>query len=263
MFPSFFIPSIISSVSTASVTETAVSSTGPFAWDPLEENDYLLADHHGLLSVLRLPSAADRQLSLLPLGHHSATSVVRYIDNRVLYAGSYSGPSRLLRITPSGLEVIAEYANVGPIVDMAARQGETMEATQLLGVGGYDATSALLEIRSGVECQVLSEEKEEVRDVENENENENENEDEKMKMKMKMKMSPTYLGFYPSISTQTGEDRGERNQQDSSQDNLQGVRAVGDWSAVAGELVVSYPTRTQFYEVQPTQYGLLDYVLFC
>ena len=225
-----------SSVSTASVTDTTVSFTGPFSWDHLEEDSYLLADHHGLLSVVRLPSTTDRHLTLLPLGHHEATSIVRYIDNRVLYTGSYSGPSRLLRITPSGLEVVAEYANAGPIVDIAARQGETVETTQLLGVGGYDATSALLEIRSGVECQILSEEKEDVEEKE------------------VMKMTPTYLGFYPSTATQTGED-GE--QQPQQQGISRGIQSGDDWSTLTGELVVSYPTCTQFYEVQPTRYGLL------
>ena len=129
---------------------------------------------------------------------------------------------------------------MGPIVDMAARQGETVEATQLLGVGGYDATSALLEIRSGVECQTLSEEKEEVEEKEKEKEKEG------------MKMAPTYLGFYPSTAIQAGEDEGVQQEQEGTS---QGTQSGGDWSTLAGEVVVSYPTCTQFYEVQPTQYG--------
>lgn len=219
------------SVKTGTITETRTTAMGPFAWDHIEDNKYLLADHHGLLSLLHLPSSTDRTIALQAIGRHDATSVIRYLDNRVLYAGSYSGPSSLLRITSKGLERIAQCPNPGPIIDMDVLPGDTLQATQLIGVGGYDATSALLDIRSGVECQVLSEEMMMV--VE---------EEEEKEMKEEYFQAPIYLGFAPSETTMEME-----------------MEMEGETNAnmnMNGEVVLSYPTSSQFYQLSPTTYVL-------
>ena len=128
---------------------------GPIIWDQIENDKYLLCDHHGLISLMVVESDHIRCSSL---GRVESTSVIRYLDNRVIYTGSYSGPSHLLRILSNRLESIIAYKNCGPIIDMVAVEGGTKEEMQLLGVGGYDSTSAVLQIRSGVECRVMSKE---------------------------------------------------------------------------------------------------------
>ena len=229
----------MASVKTGAITETRTTAVGPFAWDHIEANKYLLADHHGLLSLLHLPSPTDRVIALQPIGRHDATSVIRYLDNRVLYAGSYSGPSSLLRITSKGLEQIAQCPNPGPIIDMDVLPGDTLQASQLIGVGGYDATSALLDIRSGVECQVLSEEtKEEMKDEMSE------------EMKEEYLQVPIYLGFTPSETAMEMEMEmemeveGEANMNTNMNMNMN------------GQVVLSYPTCSQFYQLSPTTYVL-------
>lgn len=128
---------------------------GRIIWDQIEDDKYLLCDHRGLIALLIVES---NRIRYSTLGRVEATSVIRYIDNRVIYTGSYSGPSHLLRILSNRLETITAYSNCGPIIDMVAVEGDTKEESQLLGAGGFDSTSAILEIRSGVECRVMSEE---------------------------------------------------------------------------------------------------------
>lgn len=83
---------------------------------------------------------------------------MRYLDNRVFFAGSFAGPSHLVRIAANRLEFLLSFANSGPIIDMVPVAGETPEEIRFVGAGGYDETAAMLEIRSGVECHVISDE---------------------------------------------------------------------------------------------------------
>ena len=110
---------------------------GPVTWDEIEPNKYLLADKEGFLHLLLL--LADHQIRHSELGRVSPGAQVRYIDNRVVYAGVYAGPSSLLRITQNALEPIASFPNPGPLLDMAAVQGAVPGETHLLAAGGYEA----------------------------------------------------------------------------------------------------------------------------
>ena len=113
---------------------------GPVTWDEIEPNKYLLADKEGFLHLfLLLP---DHQIRHSELGRVSPGAQVRYIDNRVVYAGVYAGPSALLRITQNALEPIASFPNPGPLLDMAAVQGSVPGETHLLAAGGLDAVIA-------------------------------------------------------------------------------------------------------------------------
>lgn len=108
----------------------------------------------------RVAAASGRFLAALgsPLGRVDGVSVVRYLDNRVFFAGSFAGPSHLVRIAANRLEFLLSFANSGPIIDMVPVAGETPEEIRFVGAGGYDETAAMLEIRSGVECHVISDE---------------------------------------------------------------------------------------------------------
>lgn len=127
----------------------------PLAWDLIESGKYLLSDSRGTVALLLLE---DSSLRCSPLGRVDGTSVVRYLDNRVFFAGSYAGPSHLIRIDKNRLDFLFSFANSGPIIDITAVQGETPEEIRFVGAGGYDETAAVLEIRSGVECHVISDE---------------------------------------------------------------------------------------------------------
>lgn len=118
-----------------------VSFEGPLSWDEIEQGKYLIADHNGLLSLLFIKND---QLLLTSLGRLNAVTIVRYLDNRVFYAGSYLGPSYLLRITSNHLDILNTYPNTGPITDMTAVPRDNAVNTQLMGVCGYNEVSSWL-----------------------------------------------------------------------------------------------------------------------
>ena len=98
-----YIKSLNHSISGMLVNHCKVTMEGPIIWDQIEDDKYLLCDHRGLISLLVVES--DR-IRCSTLGRVESTSVIRYIDNRVIYTGSYSGPSHLLRILSNRLEPI-------------------------------------------------------------------------------------------------------------------------------------------------------------
>lgn len=118
-----------------------VSFEGPLSWDEIEQGKYLIADHNGLLSLLFIKND---QLLLTSLGRINAVTIVRYLDNRVFYAGSYLGPSYLVRITSNHLDILNTYPNTGPITDMTAVPRDNAVNTQLMGVCGYNEVSSWL-----------------------------------------------------------------------------------------------------------------------
>ena len=89
----------------------------------------LFADHSGRLWLLLLllspdgKSLLDFKLELL--GETSAAATLAYLDNNVVFIGSTSADSQLIRLCPekdpsSGdyLQLLENYTNIGPIVDM-------------------------------------------------------------------------------------------------------------------------------------------------
>ena len=64
---------------------------------------------------------------------------IHYLDNRVVFTASYSGPSRLLRIHQNHLEVVAEYPNQGPIIDVTTLPDPVNDSVALVGASGYDS----------------------------------------------------------------------------------------------------------------------------
>ena len=121
------------------MSRLSVSLEDPITWDEIEPNKLLVADQEGYLHLLLL--LPDHQIRHSELGRVSPGSIVRYIDNRVVYAGVYAGPSSLFRITQNSLEPIASFPNSGPILDMAAVPGAVPGETHLVAAGGFDAVS--------------------------------------------------------------------------------------------------------------------------
>lgn len=116
------------------LSQLKVALESPVCWDFIDGGKFLLADANGQISLLFLAA----RLSLTSLGHVDALLAVHYLDNRVCFAASYSGPSRLLRIQQNCLDVIAEYPNPGPIIDIVPVPNETGAEIQIVGASGYD-----------------------------------------------------------------------------------------------------------------------------
>lgn len=128
-------PSLTPSMTGTLLSETKVSVTAPVVWDLIEDGKYLIADARGQIFLLVLA----KRLSLTPLGHVDALMAIHYLDNRVVFTASYSGPSRLLRIHQNHLEVVAEYPNQGPIIDVTTLPDPVNDSVALVGASGYDS----------------------------------------------------------------------------------------------------------------------------
>ena len=100
---------------------------------------YLLGDIAGNLYLLVLTHDGHRVLGLKlqTLGRTSAASTIAYLDNAVVYVGSATGDSQLVRLHPEAVvaeqpgnfvEVLDTFTNLGPIIDMCVvdldRQGQ-------------------------------------------------------------------------------------------------------------------------------------------
>ena len=117
------------------LSKLSVSMEGPLVWDEVGSQKYLLCDKQGFLYLVVLSNS---MIQCSELGRINPCSVVRYIDNRVFYAGNYQGPSSLYRITQTRLENISVIPNNGPIIDMIPVTGNVPGETHLLGIGGYN-----------------------------------------------------------------------------------------------------------------------------
>lgn len=133
-FESVFLPLVITSLEGTLISQLKVALESPVCWDLIEAGKFLVADANSQISLLILSS----RLSMTPLGHVDSLLAIHYLDNRVCFAASYSGPSRLLRIQQNCLEVISEYPNPGPMIDIVPVHNETDAEIQIVGASGYD-----------------------------------------------------------------------------------------------------------------------------
>ena len=113
-----------------------VSFEGPLSWDEIESGKFLLSDHTGHLSLLFIK---EDELRMTSLGRVDSISTVRYLDNRVFYAGCYSGPSHLIRITSNHLDILTTFNNPGCITTMEAMHLGNAAKQRLIGVSGFDS----------------------------------------------------------------------------------------------------------------------------
>ena len=130
-FPFFYSSSIQGTI----LSSCKVAFESPFSWDEIDNGKFLLSDHNGLLSLIIVKN---NELTISSLGRLDAVSIVRYLDNRVFYAGSFSGPSYLVRILSNHLDILTTYTNTGPITDMAGIIHSDTADTQMIGISGYD-----------------------------------------------------------------------------------------------------------------------------
>lgn len=101
---------------------------------------------HLYLLVLNHDGKRVLGLKLQSLGRTSAASTISYLDNAVVYVGSATGDSQLIRLHPEAVspnqpsnfvEVLDTFTNLGPIVDFSVidldRQGQGQVCGRLSG----------------------------------------------------------------------------------------------------------------------------------
>lgn len=125
----------------------------------------LLGDAEGLLYLLTLNSVANRveSLSFISLGKISIPSCLQYLDNDVVFVGSTVGDSQLIHIQRTAdpesgdiLQVIEEFANLGPIADFCVADLDKQGQAQIITCSGAGKDSSLRVIRNGVGLNELA-----------------------------------------------------------------------------------------------------------
>eukprot|EP00291_Cryptomonas_curvata_P008383 CAMPEP_0172198090 /NCGR_PEP_ID=MMETSP1050-20130122/27879_1 /TAXON_ID=233186 /ORGANISM="Cryptomonas curvata, Strain CCAP979/52" /LENGTH=486 /DNA_ID=CAMNT_0012874843 /DNA_START=773 /DNA_END=2230 /DNA_ORIENTATION=- len=130
------------------------------AWGKIDDNGsrYLLGDHFGRLYVLVLEHDGSKVLGLKLdlLGETSAAHCIAYLDSGVVFVGSSSADSQLIRLHPdkdeggSNIEVLETFANLGPIQDFCVVDLERQGQGQVITCSGTLKDGSLRVVRNGI-----------------------------------------------------------------------------------------------------------------
>ncbi|GMH52129.1 hypothetical protein TL16_g01162 [Triparma laevis f. inornata] len=124
-----------------------------------EGNRFLLGDHLGNMYVVVISTQNDvlHSLHIESLGETSTPSTISYLDNGVVYLGSSFGDSQLIKLTEerdqatgSYLELIQEYANLGPIVDFTLADLDRRGQSQIVTCSGSKKDGSIRVVRNGI-----------------------------------------------------------------------------------------------------------------
>ncbi|GBG61192.1 hypothetical protein CBR_g19725 [Chara braunii] len=118
---------------------------------------YLLSDQNNL-HLLVLDHDKERVLGLKiePLGETSCASTISYLDNGVVFIGSCFGDSQLVKLNsqpdPRGsyVEVLENFVNLGPIVDICVVDLERQGQGQVITCSGAAKDGSLRIVRNGI-----------------------------------------------------------------------------------------------------------------
>eukprot|EP01132_Coremiostelium_polycephalum_P003348 gene3348-4197_t len=120
---------------------------------------YLMGDHLGYLYVLLLINEDGKvsDLKWVKLGETSISSSISYLDSGVVYIGSSSGDSQLIRLnsekdttTDSYISILENYTNLGPIIDFCVVDIEKQGQGQIVTCSGSYKDGTLRIIRNGI-----------------------------------------------------------------------------------------------------------------
>ncbi|KAK5580443.1 hypothetical protein RB653_000460 [Dictyostelium firmibasis] len=120
---------------------------------------FLFGDHFGRLSVLVLIHQQQKvmELKFEQLGRISIPSSISYLDSGVVYVGSSSGDSQLIKlntekdsITDSYISYLETFTNIGPIVDFCVVDAEKQGQAQIVTCSGTYRDGSLRIIRNGI-----------------------------------------------------------------------------------------------------------------
>ncbi len=131
------------------------------AYGPVDEDGqrFLVGDTNGELYVITLihDGTNIKSLSLEPLGSITIPSCISYLDSGVVFIGSVSGDSQLIKLkqapekgTDSYIEVLDMFANLGPIVDMALVDVDNQGQYSAVTCSGIAKDGSLRVVQSGI-----------------------------------------------------------------------------------------------------------------
>ncbi|CAI9783475.1 unnamed protein product [Fraxinus pennsylvanica] len=119
---------------------------------------YLLGDHNGFLHLLVITHEKEKVtgLKIELLGETSIASTISYLDNAVVFVGSSSGDSQLIKLNlqpdakGSYVEVLERFVNLGPIVDFCVVDLERQGQGQVVTCSGAYKDGSLRIVRNGI-----------------------------------------------------------------------------------------------------------------
>ncbi len=126
---------------------------------------FLVGDTNGELHVITLTcdGTSVKSVSLEPLGTSTIPSCISYLDNGVVFIGSISGDSQLVKLkqvpdkeTGSYVEVLDTFVNLGPIVDMVLADVDHQGQHSAVTCSGIAKEGSLRIIQSGIGINELA-----------------------------------------------------------------------------------------------------------
>lgn len=127
----------------------------------IDESRLLLSDKYGKLVLLALDNDPKKipagAINIHLLGEASAGSCIAYLNAGVIFIGSETGDSQLMKITSSGkLEVIDTFSNTAPIADAVLADLDNTGDHVVVTCSGNGRSGSLRTIRSGANIEELA-----------------------------------------------------------------------------------------------------------
>lgn len=157
-----YVDSELDSLHTEALEDDATVWT---CWTKVDDLRWLLADDYGRLFFLMLVIDNGQKIQgwrLDPLGFASKAACLVYLDEGLVFLGSHSGDSQVIRITEGGVEAIQTFSNIAPILDFelmdlgrgAESPGQSMEFSsgqaRIVTASGAWQDATIRSVRSGV-----------------------------------------------------------------------------------------------------------------
>ncbi|RDL30758.1 WD40 repeat-like protein [Venustampulla echinocandica] len=137
------------------------------AWEPYDDLRYMLADDYGMLHLLTIlvDGAVVTGIKVRKLGEISRATVMVHMGNGVVFIGSHTGDSQVIRLDLEAgdqpITILQTLPNIAPILDfavmdMGSREGETQTndyssgQARLVTCSGAHEEGSLRSVRSGV-----------------------------------------------------------------------------------------------------------------
>ena len=129
-------------------------------WTEVDDQRFLLADDYGRLFFLMVEiGASDVSWRLDSVGTASRASCLVYLDEGLVFVGSHSGDSQVVKIVPGAVEVVQTFSNIAPILDFSIMDlGRGAEVAQdfssgqarIVTASGAWRDGSIRSVRSGV-----------------------------------------------------------------------------------------------------------------
>ncbi|XP_071684353.1 DNA damage-binding protein 1 isoform X2 [Lolium perenne] len=138
-----------------SINQAIIGAVGRV--DP-DGSRYLYGDNTGSLHLLVITQERGRVTDLKThyMGGTSIASTISYLDSGLVYIGSQFGDSQLIKLnnqadaSGSFVEILEQYMNIGPIVDLCVVDLERQGQGQVITCSGAHKDGSIRAIRNGI-----------------------------------------------------------------------------------------------------------------